>query len=369
MSVDYAWEDRFSVKAGVDLDQDVQTILYYTQVSTTDVGTQPAGTSVDLIAAGEPKRQRTSDVGAYVQVGVAPLTRLKGLRLTGNFRVDKVSYGPADIPLQYSWRGAVVYEWSKKLVTKIIAGRAFQVPSGTALFAQSGFGSQSNVIGHYPVAKLGLATSPILKPQTIQSIEGVGSLRVGNLVTLEGAAYFQQLEDKIEFRPVGADFVAANEQTTKILGATFSARMALGRFKPYMSVAYNQPVNLGVDPLRPRFHPLPVFPWLQGVAGVDVMAPEIYAQMNFHARLSSARGGTSINTQLNNLSPYSLPAYVVMDASVSTLNLKLLGPTRETRVVAVIRNVLNQRHAEPGFGGFDLPGPGRSAMLEVRQMF
>jgi len=38
-------------------------------------------------------------------------------------------------------------------------------------------------------------------------------------------------------------------------------------------------------------------------------------------------------------------------------------------VFASVRNLLDERHSEPGFGGFDAPALGRTMFLEIRQSF
>jgi outer membrane receptor protein involved in Fe transport len=41
----------------------------------------------------------------------------------------------------------------------------------------------------------------------------------------------------------------------------------------------------------------------------------------------------------------------------------------KTRFLLSVRNLLDERHSEPGFGGFDLPATGRSFFFEVQQTF
>lgn len=98
------------------------------------------------------KQRALTSGGLYAAGTATPLRSLEGLRLVGNLRVDTLQYGPAVQPAQASWRGAVSYEFSEDVTAKLFAGRAFQGPSATLLFAvpgSFGFGNQANIIGQY----------------------------------------------------------------------------------------------------------------------------------------------------------------------------------------------------------------------------
>jgi hypothetical protein len=63
---------------------------------------------------------------------------------------------------------------------------------------------------------------------------------------------------------------------------------------------------------------------------------------------------------------YSLPDYVMLGASLSTVGLKLL-PDRDTVFSVVGRNLLGTFGPDPGFAGVDYPLAPRTIMFIVRQ--
>jgi hypothetical protein len=63
---------------------------------------------------------------------------------------------------------------------------------------------------------------------------------------------------------------------------------------------------------------------------------------------------------------YDLPAYGLVGAYVATTGLRLVG-TGETRFAVRGTNLTGADHVEPGTGGIDIPGLGRTLMLLVTQ--
>ena len=49
--------------------------------------------------------------------------------------------------------------------------------------------------------------------------------------------------------------------------------------------------------------------------------------------------------------------------------MRLTESLPETRVIASLKNLLDHQRFEPGFGGFDVPVPGRRFLLEIQQGF
>jgi hypothetical protein len=57
------------------------------------------------------------------------------------------------------------------------------------------------------------------------------------------------------------------------------------------------------------------------------------------------------------------------DLNISTGRLSLLGEAPKTRFLLSLRNLLDEHHSEPGFGGYDVPAAGRSVYFELQQTF
>ena len=112
-----------------------------------------------------------------------------------------------------------------------------------------------------------------------------------------------------------------------------------------------------------------LYPGLQVLAGIAVKVPEVKLRAVLDVIHVGERGASQSNILLNNDTDYTLPAYTRMDLTLSSLGLHLMSGESETRVLARVRNVSDEKWSEPGFGGFDIPQLGRTMQFEVRQAF
>ncbi len=359
-----AWtpSERFSLRGGVDVVVELQRALSWEQTFLTAEGIRRPGEKVDL--GGDNTPRQMSDIGLFLHGSLTPVASVPNLRVTADGRLDLLYYpgkdassAPASPPPQLSGRLAVAYKASDDVVAKLVGGLAFQTPSATLLYANPGFGTGNNVVGSVEFGGV------LLRPQQVVSVEGMVSARVKEVLTLEGAVFFQRVSDVIAFRQVATDFVARNEGDQMMLGAEFSARLNLKRLTPFVQVSgvgHFTPLGFSVDPL-------PLFPSLTVVGGVEGEWKEAHLAGALLVRSASARGATQSNLLLNNDTPYSLPAYAVVDLSLRTTGLEFLGPGKETRLQFIVRNLADSRYSEPGFGGIDVPVLGRSFTLVMQQ--
>jgi outer membrane receptor protein involved in Fe transport len=363
LAVTYAREPRLSVRLLVDAEVEQERILYYTALFNGAQGNRMSGELLDFISPDVQKKETLADVGVGAQVSGQPLIALPGLQITANARIDKVSYGgDFEPPLQLSARGGVVYKWAPWLITKVIAGRAFQAPSAVLLYAQPGFGVANNLIGNLT---LGTAVPP-LKPQTLNSVEAIAYALMGDVAAFELAGFYQRIDDKIEFVNAGTDQVARNTGRSSYVGLESSLRLSFWRVSPYLSANLLRPLT-GEDPMTPA---TPSYPEKTASVGVDaevLLAPRLH--LNALVRYVGPRGATAQNVLQNFTNPYELPAFTSADINLSTGRLSLLGQVPKTRFLLSVRNLLDERHSEPGFGGFDVPATGRSFFFEVQQTF
>jgi outer membrane receptor protein involved in Fe transport len=353
---------QLDIRAQLDFEYDMEQVLYYTQVFNQALGMRLPGDTVDLIGPNEPTERPLYDVGASLQVSSGSFRRVPGLRLTGNVRIDKISYGAVEFPIQYSWRAVVAYRFKSNLVTKLIGGHAFQTPSGVLMFAQPGYGNDNNIIGNFTARGGGPQT---LSPQQIDSVELVASGRIGKRISLEGGAFYQRIADKIEFVREINNFVPTNQGARQQLGFELSAHLALAWFSPYLSANLLLTEANGTLTIDPP----PLYPSYFGIIGTDVEIPKARLRINGQVRWVGPRGSSQPNTLLNNLTRYTLPAYADVDVTISTHNLHLFGGDAETRLTVSGRNLVGIPRFEPGFGGFDLPNIGRTFYIELRQLF
>jgi iron complex outermembrane receptor protein len=282
------------------------------------------------------------------------------LHLTGNFRVDKIAFGPVDFPVQYSFRAAVAYRWNANWVTKLIGGRAFQTPSGEMLFGHPGFGNANNIIGNVTIPD----QAP-LRPQSVNNVELVASGQFLERFSIDVAFYFQDLVDEIQFVQTGLNFTAVNQGQRVSVGLESTLRFQYRWLSLYGSGSIDAPLmdNKFVS------QPTALYPRGLGVVGLDVDIRRIYLHANTQVRIVGPRGASQSNVYLNNSQPYELPTYAIFDLTLSTAGFHLFGADAETKVLVSGRNLADQSTPEPGFAGIDLPRIGRSFFFELRQTF
>jgi iron complex outermembrane receptor protein len=360
--VEWAPLQRLSLRLGFDGELDKEDVLYYTQVFNVAVGAYQPDDRVDIaMGPNDQHSELLTDLGGYLQATSKPFPyRLPGLRLTGNIRLDSIAQGDIQFPLQTSWRLAAAYRISRSWSAKVVGGHAFQTPSAVLTFARPGFGSVGNIVGNATIAG-----APTLRPQTIDSVEIGASGRLLRLFVLEGSVFYQRVQDRIEFVRYGANYRAANQGSIAAAGFEGTLRFSHRRYSSYLTGCLQRTIANGELSNQPPAS----YPNAFGLLGVDLAVPELRFHVNGEVRWLSARGASQANISLNNEEPYTLPSYAVLNATVSSVGLHLLGQSTETRLLVGVRNLLNAQFSEAGYGGFDFPTLGRVFVMELRQLF
>jgi outer membrane receptor protein involved in Fe transport len=356
--------ERLTLRAGVDGELDWEDVLFYRQTFLEPIGARRAGDRLDLIGASDPREQLVSGIGLSLQVRSRPAPEaLPGLRLNANVRADRMRYGDISFPLQPSWRLGAVYQWSEKVVTKLVGGRAFQTPSPVLMFAKGGYGIGNNVVGNVDLQAIDLARP--LRPQTIAGAEAALSLRPTAESHLDLSLYHQELNDAITFTPAGTDFVAQNETSRRSVGLAASGEVRAGRFLAAGSFA----ATFRFDGGRLGRQAPELFPRYKGALELAADLPEAYLRLGAHLRRVGERGASQSNILRNNLVSYSLPGYTLLDLTVGSTDLAWPTSTSQLRLLFSVRNALGARYSEPGFAGLDIPSLGRSYLATVQQAF
>src|SRR4029079_17908558 len=81
------------------------------------------------------------------------------------------------------------------------------------------------------------STTP-LKPQTVDSVEGVAYLLLGDRLSVDVAGFYQRITDRIEFQTNGTDYVAHNAGAAAYAGAETSLKAVLGFVTPFVDASY-----------------------------------------------------------------------------------------------------------------------------------
>ncbi|HMI83156.1 MAG TPA: TonB-dependent receptor plug domain-containing protein [Polyangiaceae bacterium] len=361
----YDFGPPLQVDVGADLELGKEAVLFYTETFYKD-SQHTAFDQLDLITANAQRSHGFRQMGSYLQLHSAPIRSLPNLRLTGAARADWIDFGPVTYPAQTSFRGAIAHRFGPVLTAKLIGGRAYQTPSGTLLFAHGGFGNSENVVGTER-----LDNPEPLRPQVVTSVEFVATTQIGDFLVFEGSVFYQDLEDAIRFNQAGQLIVAKNSGSSVTAGGELVAKLQLGRFRPYAAISASQQVSAELTrDLRgiTSFSGSPsMYPRLFGYGGCDLEILKSVLFGNVELAAAGPRGASQANFYQNDSQVYSLPAYYTIDMTLSTGQLPLLDRDLGTRFSVSGRNLLGARQIEPGFSGVDIPQPGRTLLLQVRQ--
>lgn len=361
----YDFGSWLSGDIGVDAELRREGVLYYRQTYYSAIGRRPFSRE-DLIDARDPTSHDYRQIGPYLQLRSAPFRELPDFRLTLAVRGDWIDFGPVTYNRQMSLRGAVAYRFGPSLTSKLIVGRAFQTPSGTLLFAHGGFGSTQNVQGTDR-----LAERRGLQPQVVSSVEFVANAQIGDHMSLEGAAFYQDLDDAIRFNELGQLIVARNSGRVSTAGGELVAKLAFGPFRPYAAVSLTRQITAEITRDLAgiaSFSDSPsMFPRIFGYAGCNVDILPDRLMLNAELWWAGARGPSQANYYQNDSRVYELDPYQVLDLTLTTGGLKLLDRDLDTRLSVSARNVLSSTYIEPGFGGVDIPQPDTSFLFQLQQ--
>jgi iron complex outermembrane receptor protein len=358
----YDFGPALQADLGTDLEVRRETALYYTETFYGKANHAPFS-QADFVSG--TTRYGYRQIGSYVQLHSAPFRDLPNLRMTGAARADWITFGPVSYQAQTSFRGAIAHRFGPLLTAKLIAGKAFQTPSGTLLFAHSGYSNEVNVVGSDK-------TNPTpIRPQVVTSAEVVATSQVGEFLSLEASAFYQNLDDAIRFSETAQLIVAKNSGQVTTAGAELIAKLHLGRFRPHVAISTSTQISaeLSRDLVTiSSFSGSPsLYSRLFGYAGCDVEILRSLLFLNAELWWAGPRGASQENFYQNDTTVYSLPAYQSLDLTLSTGDLPLLDRDLGTRFTLSGRNVLGAHQIEPGFGGVDIPQPGRSMFLQMRQ--
>ncbi len=345
-------QSNLRISAGVDLSHESDNVLIYTQHFF-----DPTMPPVEQIT--DPTRSVTvTKVAPNLHASLDPIS---SVRLSADGRVDFIN----QFDKQFSARGAAGWRILPKLVAKIIGGRAFQTPSTVFLYANNGFGT-ADIKG----ARTTGAGNFSLVPQTVTSGELVVNFLPNEHLSINGSGYYQSIDNQITFVPTGANFIARNQGTANSGGGELNVTGRFWHLEPYGRFSGQWFLN---HPSRTQFDmgptiPPSLVPAFWGLVGVRATVPQPHLTFDATWRGVGERGASSSNIFINSRTSYALPAYQQFDLA-ATATFIPLGKGHETRVLLAVRNLLDEHHFEPGFGGIDIPTLGRTFQLGLTQMY
>jgi iron complex outermembrane receptor protein len=326
--------EQHSVLLGVDRSRDREERM---RVYSVDAASGRR-TLVSGVAAGE----RITNTGAYLQYSIRPWS---WLGVTANVRRDRHSVFGADT----NQRVALVGTLTPTLHYKLLHGTSYKAPTAAQLYAQPLYSGE--VLGNRA-----------LRPETSSSTEASLHWQATPTLALSANAYKLTVRDKTELLPLGANLQPQNSGRQEGKGWEGEALWQLGaqRWRAQLAWADTD------DHFQPRLQPVQVTPtasYPRLVARVSWQYLHAgLGQFALSARHVSPRRASKANSQENLLRPYQLAAYALADANWQ----RSLG--RHT-VALRVSNLFDRQYAEPGYGGIDLPGEGRTATISYSYRF
>jgi outer membrane receptor protein involved in Fe transport len=292
------------------------------------------------------------NTGIYAQALWTPVKRY--LTLTGGFRYDYHNiYGS-----QPSGRVAAVSQVHSQVTLKLLYGTAFKAPSPLLLYA-------------VPLRVGDVIGNPSLAPQYVHTLEAEASYRPTRFLSLRTDLAYSVVQHKAEFTPQGLNQVAENVGQVQSLSWETEASSAWRDWiKGYVNLDVNHTVReVGYVGYRATLIGTAniLYPTVQlhaGVAG-KIPLPRVPLRATVEGSYIGARRASEENMLAAGVA-YSLPAYFRLDATLSTVGIKILNG-RETVFSVIGRNLLGTAGPDPGFAGIDYPLAPRLILFQIRQ--
>ncbi len=362
---DLSWRLRglARVSLGADATLDDQRLLAYSTVSADGTRTlnPPATTLVG--------RRAFSNVGAYAYGLVSPFAesrfeRARELTFVGGLRFDHQNIYGTNLNSSLG----VVHQLATHLYGKLLYGTSFLAPSSNQLY--SNFIDTNGVIGN-----------PALKPERARTVEATLGGALGSFFTYEATGFLTQIESKVELRPSPSSGIdnPTPQNLADIRSAGLEASVAFSRasFSSYANYSFEQSTSTQSN----RFSTLPgatvttdtlLYPSQMLKLGVTYKLVPAHLRGNIEGRLIGRRFDSESNNEIVNgilgvaTEHYALPSYFLLNLYISTHQLEL-WKGHETSFGVKVTNLLGTSYAFPGYGGFDIPGFGRSLTLSLSQ--
>ena len=261
-------------------------------------------------------------------------------------------------------RGALVVQWLKSLYTKALFGTSFVPPTPTQLYAVP-LRFDGGVLGN-----------DRLKNQKAYTAELQVGFKVKDFLDVALNEFYTVIDQRIEFEQIGNQMEAMNLTPSRSKGVEVSAYL---NRKPVFARFAGSYESTTADVPTPRplwWNRLYAtngsggdqslgFPQLMANATLGVTLPLYHFEAALSARAASSRKTSAANSYAAGKT-YLLDSYYLLDFNVSTLETRLIGK-RLTKCSLHVNNILNQKHAEPGYLGVDIPSAGVGVFLNITQ--
>jgi iron complex outermembrane receptor protein len=346
---------------GLDVTMDIHELQTYYSVTRLQTGsftrTIIEPTDYDVLGT-----KLFHNVGTYFQSVLYPFAllrigRLETLGLIFNIRWDH--HGVYGDVVNYR-AGSVLFK-EKLLNAKVLFGTSFKAPTSIQLYT----------------TRLGIRSvkgNPDLRPESAQTLELLVGTDIVDGLTANLSGFYTVVDDKVEFVPdqkQTSNVIAKNLTNVTSLGLEADLHFRTRDLLSYLNLSFQRSRVKKLDNIT--YEEITVdaalYPaWMLKFGG-SYQLPSIHLCASLEGRFISARLSSDQNSKSHDPihhTSYELDPYFVMDLSLSTVGLRLIGE-RETFMQAKVYNLTGQDYLYPGFGDYDIPALGTTFLFTVAQ--
>jgi outer membrane receptor for ferrienterochelin and colicins len=355
LNSEYSIKKRSNIKVGVDFTNDKQNLLtYYLNQKNSNPQPQQGKEYLDTTFI---------NTGIFFQAIVNPAeivntSFLQKLDITAGVRYDIQNvYGDV-----FNYRLAGIYTFNKSIYTKLLYGTSYKAPSADQLF--SNYITVGGVIGN-----------PKLRPEKAKTIEWALGLRPIKGLSITTTAFYTTTNNKVELiLPHGTISNVSYGNVAKInsAGMEFEVLHNFKNIMNYANFSYQRSIltkeNLTKEQIQIKTE---LYPDMMLKFGSNMALSKYKLAFNLEGAFTSPRIASEQNNYIYDpvnfrTNRYELPSYFMLNAAISSLNVKLIKNS-ETRLMVKINNILNKKAAWPGFKDFDISFVGRNIMITITQ--
>jgi outer membrane receptor for ferrienterochelin and colicins len=288
--------------------------------------------------------------GAYLQ-GIWNLAS-DLLGVTGGVRYDRHNiYGG-----QVTERIGLVSSPFENLHAKLLFGTAFKAPSPTLLY------TVPSTVGD-------LIGNPDLKPQYVRTLELQVASDPASFLSVSSDVAYSVLTDKTEFVQEGINQSARNVARGATVSWETTAELKYKRvLRGHISFETQRTVRrTGQEGYTGEVvgSAGDIYPRAMVHTGVVAQPTNSGVRAAIQASWVGSRRSSDTNSLLNT-GPYRLPAYLLLEAGLSTRGFAILGnPLHEVSFALTGKNLLAATGPTPGFSGVDYPLAPRTFFLQI----
>ncbi len=315
-------------------------------------------------------RKQFLEGGGFAQVMWSPLESLSALAGLG-FERHSVYGNECDLSAcpGLNPRLGLVYSFVKtadhSLYAKAMYGSSFKAPAAELLYGT-------------PYVISGIVGNEQLKSETARSYELALGGNLFRTVNVLVNGFYTDLRNKVEYVQAANFTRAKNSSDVASAGVEGSVQVGVGAFTGYLNLSWQrsfmQRCLLDDESLCQQLGEFSyLFPEVLASAGAVYRLERLRTTASLSGTLVGERWASLSNRQQRvpsesgagyDFKAYRLPAYLLLDASVSSRLLEW-GEGGGLSVTLTAKNLLNQATVEPGFSGIDIPGLGRTVLLSL----